>query len=527
MKNYFRQLIVTSLAPLLCIFCFGPGVLRAADHGDSPSSSNNASADLGDVFFFLNPTDNTRAVLEMTVRGFIVPGEAVNMAIFDPDVSYQFGIEGTGDATPDATITITFSPRTSTKSGQVATVRMLKGDTKVFEFAAPATAPSLQPAPPPPQVVTTDPASGVSFFAGEVDDPFFFDIPAFARFVASVLAGSPDPTVFNRARDTFAGYNIMSIALHMPKTLLPSANAVVGLEALSFRADQHPLTLFANLSTRGRVETGDNILIGGLIINGNSLKRVIVRAIGPSLASSGLSGVLANPTVTLFNSQAQIVASNDDWQTTQATEISASGLAPKDPRESALIATLAPGAYTAVVRGADGTTGTALVEAYDLDTGAAAANGQLRQIDREGVPAVNVVTIPIARKDEYNSASPQQDAAGRFAGDIVATLKALGTNDTNIGILAGIAVTNGDYLRLNLNTVNSGPGGGNNANAGFPNGRRLGDDVIDTLLSLVTNGAVTKDNANANDVPLRDTFPFFGLAQQPRDAGVIDDNTRN
>ena len=151
----------------------------------------------------------------------------------------------------------------------------------------------------------------------------------------------------------------------------------------------------------------------------------------------------------------------------------------------------------------------------------------LRQIDREEVPAVNVVTIPASRKDEYNAASPREDAAGRFAGDIVGTLKAFGTNDTFIGIIAEVAVNRGDYLRLDFTKANIGPGGGNNAAAAFPNGRRLGDDTIDTLLSLVTNGSSIKDNVNANDVPLLNTFPFFALSQQPSDAGVIDDNTRN
>jgi hypothetical protein len=79
---------------------------------------------------------------------------------------------------------------------------------------------------------------------------------------------------------------------------------------------------------------------------------------------------------------------------------------------------------------------------------------------------------------------------------------------------------------LDITKANSGPGGGNNAGAGFPNGRRLGDDVIDTILFFVANQNALKDNANANDVPLRDAFPFFAPPQQPRDSGV-DDNTRN
>ncbi len=523
MKKNAVALIAALVVAISLTFSAAPA--RAADHGDSPSSANNASADLADIYLFLDPNDNSRVIVELTVRGFIVPGEAVNMAIFDPDLTYQFGIEGTGDAAPDAAITVNFSPKSST-SAQTATVRMTRADTKVFEFSAPATVANLS-GTAPAQVVTTDSASGVKFFAGEVDDAFFFDIPAFARFIASVRAGSPDPATFNRARDTFAGYNIMAIALSVPKALLPSANNVVGAEGQTFRADKHPVTLLGNTSTRGRVGTGEDVMIGGMIITGNSLKRVIVRAIGPSLSASNINNPLSNPTLTLFDSQGRAIGSNDDWQSSQAGDITASGLAPKDPKESALIATLAPGAYTVVVSGVGGATGVALVEAYDLDTGAAAASGEFRQIDREGVPAVNVVTIPIARKDEYNSASTQEDAAGRFAGDIVATLKSLGTSDANIGVLAEIAVNHGDFLRLNLTTANSGPGGGNTSNAGFPNGRRLGDDVIDTLLSVVTNGAVSKDNVDANDVALRDTFPFFALSQQPRDAGVIDDNTRN
>src|SRR5262249_5401398 len=116
------------------------------------------------------------------------------------------------------------------------------------------------------------------------------------------------------------------------------------------------------------------------------------------------------------------------------------------------------------------------------------SHGELVQVDRMATPAVNTALIPFPRKNEYNSATPVDDAAGRFAADIVATLKALGTNDTNIGILASVAVTKGDYLRLNLNTRNASNGVGANGDGenvttpgytGFPNGRRPGDDVID------------------------------------------------
>src|SRR3954470_19644075 len=227
MKNKLSAGLVATIGAALFLSIHAA---RAADHGDSPTASNNASADLNDVFFFLDPNDNSRVVIQMTVRGFIVPSEAVNMGIFDSKLIYRFLVEGTGDAVADANVDITFTKRTSTAAAQIATVRMTQGATKVFEFTAPATNPSLNATPPPTPVVTTDSASGVSFFAGEVDDPFFFDIPGFSRFVAAVRAGSPNPAAaFIRGRDSFAGYNTMSLGLSIPKALLPNANGVIGV----------------------------------------------------------------------------------------------------------------------------------------------------------------------------------------------------------------------------------------------------------------------------------------------------------
>lgn len=520
MKTRILAVLVTALGSALC---FSLSEVRAADHGDAPTASNNASTDINDVYLFLDPNDNNRVIIEMTTRGFIVPSEAVNFGIFDPGLVYRFSIEGTGDVIPDAQINITFSPRTTTSSAQTATIRMDQGSTRVFEFSAPATNPNVNVSPPE-QVVTTDAASGVSFFAGEVDDPFFFDIPAFSRFVAAVLAGTPNPAAaFIRARDSFAGYNTMAFGLSIPKALLPNANGVIGVFGSTLRAVSQFGNALGNLATRGQVDGGAKVLIGGLIISGHGAKQVLVRGIGPSLAANNVPGPLANPTLKIFNSQAQLVASNDNWQDTQGPAISATGLAPTNSKESAIAIMLQPGAYTVILEDAAGGTGIGVVETYDLDV---AAPTTLVQVDRMATPAVNVALIPFARKDEYNTAAPEEDANGRFAADIVARLRALGTNDTNIGILAEVAVVHGDYLRLNLTTANTGTGGGNNSGAGFPNGRRLGDDVVDTLLFFILNQRPLPDNVNANDVPLLDTFPFFAFAQQPRESGV-DDNTRN
>ncbi|MGI8436533.1 MAG: matrixin family metalloprotease [Chthoniobacterales bacterium] len=122
-----------------------------------------------------------------------------------------------------------------------------------------------------------------------------------------------------------------------------------------------------NISTRGQVLTGDDVMIAGFIIGPGSSKEVIVRALGPSLAASNIPGALADPTLDLVNSSGAVVASNDNWQTdVNANRLQMANLAPTQPVESALDVTLAPGPYTAIVRGKNGGTGVGLVEVYDL-----------------------------------------------------------------------------------------------------------------------------------------------------------------
>ncbi|MBC5800675.1 MAG: hypothetical protein GIW94_12005 [Candidatus Eremiobacteraeota bacterium] len=118
----------------------------------------------------------------------------------------------------------------------------------------------------------------------------------------------------------------------------------------------------ANISTRGLVQTGDNVMIGGFIVD-QSAARVIVRALGPSL---GLAGRLADPTLELIDRDGVSLGMNDDWRSDQAAEIVETQLAPANDHEAVLVRTLAPGAYTVIVRGANGTSGLAVVEAYRL-----------------------------------------------------------------------------------------------------------------------------------------------------------------
>lgn len=123
----------------------------------------------------------------------------------------------------------------------------------------------------------------------------------------------------------------------------------------------------ANISTRGKVETGDNVMIGGFIIGGDQPTSVIVRAIGPSLAAESVTGALTDTTLALHDGNGALIAENDDWRDDQPQEIIDSTVPPTDEREAAIVRTLQPGNYTAIVRGKNETSGVALVEVYNLN----------------------------------------------------------------------------------------------------------------------------------------------------------------
>jgi hypothetical protein len=347
-----------------------PGM--AADHGDAPFASVKRSADLNDLYVFLDPNDNDRVVVILTAVGFTVPGEAVNFSVFDHELVFEFQFETTFDARPDQRIQVRFSrKRESGDNPQTATIILPDGE----RFEALTTSSNLGDVPPEP-TITTGPED-IDFFAGSADDPFFFDIPGFARFVASVPGGA-DPTLLERGRDTFAGYNTLAIAFSFP---------------VSFFGPLTDDTLGVNVAVR-------------------------------------------------------------------------------DPRR--------------------------------------------RQIDQVATPGVNVVFVPFDLKDVQNRSSTVQNTRNRIPAAIVDTLEALGTNDDNIALLADLVVTNGDFVRVDTTVANTGPGGGDNPDAGFPNGRRPGDDVINTTLAIVTNGAVTSDNVEDDTGDLRrDEFPFLAPPIQP------------
>ena len=410
-------LFALAVTAALAILLTPAARLDAADHGDAPFLANDRGADIADAYLFLDPADNTRVVIAGTINGFIVPAEMVNFGVFDENLRYRFEIENNGDTRPDIFIDVRFSPKQAAGNQvQNATVTFSTGQT----FTAPGTVPNLNPTPPAP-VVTTDAASGVRFFAGVTDDPFLFDIAGFNRYAAAQRACGPTfaadctnaaKTNLQRGRDSFAGYNIMSIVLSVPRDLIRRQSNSIGLNFVTQRRSNQAI---------------------------------------------GRSGQLSGNRITGF--------------------------------------------------------------------------GRWLSVDRTGVPAVNVALVPFSRKDEFNAATPLDDQNGRFAASIVATLQALGTNDTNIGILAQIAVARGDILRLDLTIPNNNVGQpdaqGQRDAAGFPNGRRFGDDVIDTELFLINNQVPLSDNANLPDVPFLSVFPYIALPHQPFAAGTVDDRTRN
>jgi hypothetical protein len=140
----------------------------------------------------------------------------------------------------------------------------------------------------------------------------------------------------------------------------------VGLTVVYNRASLGQAKLI-NIATRGQVLINDEVMIAGLVAQGPLNHSYLFRVLGPSLAGAGVSGVLANPVLRLVNADGALIAFNDDWKESQQAQIQATGLAPTNDNESAILRTLGPGVYTAIVRGRNMTTGVGLVEVYALN----------------------------------------------------------------------------------------------------------------------------------------------------------------
>ncbi len=378
--------------------------VKASDHIDSPTVGQDRALDIGDLWAFLDPNDNNYVVLIMDTQGFIVSSEHFGQAIFDERIRYRFEIETTGDAAPDKFVDVYYSKGVGRLTTQTATIVLPNGRT----FTAPTTIATQEYTAPAP-VITTDAASGVSFFGGLAADPFYLDDTGANRLVASSLAnpGHPNKTLLGErgGRDTYVGFNQLVTALRVPVSLLKGASNIIGFNAVT---------------QRQRVQ--------------------LVRTSGDVVGSG-------------------------PWITE----------------------------------------------------------------DRDGNPLTNNGLIPAARKNEYNGASTQDDANGRFRDDIIKSLRNFATDDAHIAKILSQIQVSGDILRLDVTVPNSGAQGGGNAAGGFGNmgGRRLLDDVVDKTFTLINNGVPLGDNVNGKPTPFRNAFPFVQDPFQPSAPGTpLDDGTR-
>ncbi len=246
--------------------------LDASDHIDSPTLAHDKASDINDMYLFLDPNDNSRVVLVMTINPFLISSEIIGQGIFDHNIRYRFEIENTGDARPDRFIDVRFDRYVGREvmPGQMATITLPNGRRFRAELPIPTQGADVPDITPPPLKVTTDAASGASFYAGATDDPFFLDNTAANRFVLSSIRnpGNPERAVFrNRAgfdapdgsspdadrqgpaprqggtvgqnqgpgRDTYSGFNTLTIAVSVPAATLRGTGNVIGLNGVTQR----------------------------------------------------------------------------------------------------------------------------------------------------------------------------------------------------------------------------------------------------------------------------------------------------
>jgi hypothetical protein len=224
---------------------------------------------------------------------------------------------------------------------------------------------------------------------------------------AAVTFSNPQQATTNVTFNTPGAYTVMLSA--------DDRVHAVAYDAVVVRVTAHDA--MANISTRVAISGGNDVAIGGFIISGSTAKQVVVRAIGPSLADRGVSGAISDPALQLFDSSGRSIATNDNWRDTQPDAIQQTNLAPTDDRESAIVVTLSPGAYTAVVSGKDNVSGIGLVELYDVQPG---ATSKLGNISTRGFVGTGgnvmiggtIITGPDAARVLFRAIGPSLASAG-------------------------------------------------------------------------------------------------------------------
>ncbi len=287
MKKQTNAAIFAFMLTLTMLFqAIIPSSVSASDHIDGPQLAQDHASDINDMWFFLNPNDNSRVVMIMTINPFLISSEIIGQAIFDQNIRYRFEIENNGDATPDIYFDVKFTRGLGRETGaQIATIQPSVANPPIetrnpFPRERPFNAPTNIPrqgtntndTEPAELNVTTDSFNDIRFFAGVADDPFFLDNTAANRFVLSSIRnpGNPDRSIFaNRAgfnatdgsnanadnqiggqlfgqsralgqnqgagRDTYAGFNTLLIALDVPVSLIRSGGNELGLNGVTQR----------------------------------------------------------------------------------------------------------------------------------------------------------------------------------------------------------------------------------------------------------------------------------------------------
>jgi subtilisin family serine protease len=393
-------------------------VVSAGNGGPNCSTVNDAPA-IYDASFSVSAYDINNTLAGFSSRGpstyppnsfkpnISAPGVTVRSSYYSNDASYV-NLSGTSMAGPHVVgaVALLWSARPSLLRNIAATKALLQN---TANHSVTVTPPQLCGG----TLSSTDIPNN-SFGYGRVD------------ILAAVNAsGSPTPTATATATATptatapaTATPTSTATATATPTTtptITPTSSATPTATPTAT-----PPTALANISSRLRVETGDNALIGGFIVTGTQDKKVVVRALGPSLS---LPDKLANPTLELRDSSGGLVQFNDDWSTSPNRQaIIDSGLAPTDDLESAIIATLPANGknYTAIVRGAGGATGTGVVEVYDVDRSVDSklANISTRGLVQTGDTILIAGTIVVGstpQKVIVRAIGPSLNMAGKLA----------------------------------------------------------------------------------------------------------------
>ncbi|MBV9771106.1 MAG: DUF4331 family protein [Bryobacterales bacterium] len=331
-KHFFRTITfgfgVLALIGATLVRPTSPTRVHASDHLDSPQVAQDRAADIGDMWAFLDPNDNTQVVLVMSTMNFIVSSEHFGMVIFDSNLRYRFEIENTGDATPDAFVDVTYSPGLGRQTPQTATITLPNG----HSFTAQTTIATQEPYPfvPPPDtgtapapVITIDPTTGAKFFAGAAADPFFLDDTGANRLVASAMAnpGHPDTSLLAQrgGRDTYAGFNVLLTVVEVPASMLKGSSNIIGINGVTQRQRNQVVTTNGTVVASGPWLNVDRE--GNPLVNNGLIPPPLKNAYNAASTAQDASGMFRSALITSLND----FGTNSTYQTKILNIIQANG----------------------------------------------------------------------------------------------------------------------------------------------------------------------------------------------------------